>query len=153
MDTQIQNMGTDGREVREIVPLGVIGAIIGVLLGTILWVVISQVGFIAGIAGYAIVYCGMKGYHILGRKLSKGGIVIFIILSLLAIFGAEMISLAISAYTELHVSIGEAFGLIPDLMGEPELVGIVVKDLAVGYILSIWASYSSIKSVWKETGR
>ena len=32
MDTQIQNMGTDGREVREIVPLGVIGAIIGALL-------------------------------------------------------------------------------------------------------------------------
>ena len=41
--------------------------------------------------------------------------------------------------------------MIPDLLQEPELVGAVVKDLAIGYALSIWASYSSIKNIWRQT--
>ena len=66
-----------------------------------------------------------------------------------------MISLGIAAYTELGeiygLSLGDAFRMIPDLLQEPELVGAVVKDLAIGYALSIWASYSSIKNIWRQT--
>lgn len=155
MSTQMENMGSGDWERKENLPLGIIGAVIGILIGTVLWVVIGQIGFIAGIAGYAIVFCGMKGYGILGRKLSKTGIVICIILSFLAIIGAEFISLGITAYRELHeysITLGQAFSLIPAMLEEPELIGAVVKDLAVGYILSIWASWSSVKNIWSQTG-
>jgi hypothetical protein len=143
------------QERKENILSGVIGAVIGVLLGSVLWVVLGQVGFIAGIAGYAIVFCGMKGYEILGKKLSKTGIVICVILSLLAIAGAEFVSLGVILYSELRkmydmVSLGEAFGLLPEMLHEPELVGEVVKELAIGYVLAIWASYSSVKNIWKQ---
>lgn len=136
--------------------LGIIGALAGVLLGAVLWVILGQVGFIAGIAGYAIVFCGMKGYGMLGRVLSKKGIVICILLSIVAVVGAEMVSLAIIAFNELNevydITLGDAFRLLPDLMKEPELAGAVAKDLIIGYALSIWASYSSVKSIWRNTG-
>ncbi len=143
------------QEKKENILSGVIGAVVGVLLGSVLWVVLGQVGFIAGIAGYAIVFCGMKGYEILGKKLSKTGIVICVILSLLAIAGAEFVSLGVILYSELRkmydmVSLGEAFGLLPEMLHEPELVGEVVKELAIGYVLAIWASYSSVKNIWKQ---
>ena len=145
------------QEKKENVLLGIIGAVVGVLLGSVLWVVLGQVGFIAGIAGYAIVFCGMKGYGILGKRLSKLGIVICVVLSLLAILGAEFVSLGFIFYSELDkmydmVSLGDAFRLLPEVLHEPELVGEIIKELAIGYILAIWASYSSVKNIWKQMG-
>lgn len=92
MSTQMENLVTEDWEKKENLPLGLIGAVIGILLGSVLWVLIGQIGFIAGIAGYAIVFCGMKGYQLLGKKLSKTGIIICIVLSFLAIIGAEVVS-------------------------------------------------------------
>ena len=156
MSTQMENLVTEDWEKKENLPLGLIGAVIGILLGSVLWVLIGQIGFIAGIAGYAIVFCGMKGYQLLGKKLSKTGIIICIVLSFLAIIGAEVVSLGITAYRELSeyysLTLGESFPLLPELLKEPELVGAVAKDLAIGYILSIWASYSSVKNTWRQTG-
>jgi hypothetical protein len=152
----MENLVTEDWEKKENLPLGLIGAVIGILLGSVLWVLIGQIGFIAGIAGYAIVFCGMKGYQLLGKKLSKTGIIICIVLSFLAIIGAEVVSLGITAYRELSeyysLTLGESFSLLPELLKEPELVGAVAKDLAIGYILSIWASYSSVKNTWRQTG-
>ncbi|MCM1259218.1 MAG: hypothetical protein NC307_15425 [Roseburia sp.] len=156
MNTQTENMLSGDWEKKENILLGIIGAVVGILLGSVLWVLIGQIGFIAGIAGYAIVFCGMKGYEILGGKLSKAGIVLCIILSFLAIIGAEVVSLGIAAYRELgeyySITLGQAFSLLPELLKEPELIGAVAKDLAIGYILSIWASYSSVKNIWRQTG-
>ena len=156
MSTQMENLVTEDWEKKENLPLGLIGAVIGILLGSVLWVLIGQIGFIAGIAGYAIVCCGMRGYQLLGKKLSKTGIIICIVLSFLAIIGAEVVSLGITAYRELSeyysLTLGESFSLLPELLKEPELVGAVAKDLAIGYILSIWASYSSVKNTWRQTG-
>lgn len=141
---------------KENVFLGLIGAIVGVLLGSALWIVIGELGFIAGIAGFAIVFAGMKGYEILGGKLSKFGIFISVLLSLLAIVGAEFVPIAIAIYREWHemygITIGDAFGLIPEFMKEPEMVVGVAKDLIVGYLLAIWASYSNVKRAWHLAG-
>lgn len=154
--SQVMNGADAKNRKKENLPLGLIGAALGVLLGTVLWVIIGQFGFIAGIAGYAIVFCGMKGYELLGRKLSKAGIVICVLLSLLMIAGAEYISLGLVIYKELkevsslYVSLGDAFAFIPELLGESEVAAGVAKDLIVGYGLAIWASFSSVRIRWKQ---
>ncbi len=139
---------------KENVLLGLIGAIVGVLLGSVLWIVIGQIGFIAGIAGFAIVFGGMKGYELLGGRLSKAGIVICVLLSLLTIIGAEFVSIVIALYQELSklyaVTIQDVVAWIPDLMKEPEVAGGVAKDLIVGYALAIWASFANVKSAWRQ---
>lgn len=139
---------------KENIFLGLIGALLGALLGTVLWVVIGMAGFIAGIAGYAIVFCGMKGYELLGRKLSRKGIVICILLSCLMIVGAEYVSLGLTIHKELKemyfLSIGDAFALIPAFLKESEVAAGVTKDLIFGYGLAVWASFSSVKVRWKQ---
>lgn len=148
--------GSGSVQKKENLPLGIIGAILGTLVGSVLWVVLGQVGFIAGIAGYVIVFCGMKGYGILGRELSKAGIVICVILSFLMIAGAEFVSLAITIYNEMGglfaPTIWDAFGWIPEMMKESELALAVAKDLVIGYALAIWASYASVKNTWRQVG-
>lgn len=155
MNEQTDNYTAGGQPIRENVLLGIIGAVLGVLLGSALWVFLGRIGFIAGIAGYAIVFCGMKGYGLLGGHLSKGGIILCIILSFLAILAAEFVSLGITVHSELgemySLSMTDSFRLLPELLKESELISAVAKDLAFGYALSIWASYSSIKNIWRQT--
>lgn len=76
MNEQTVDLTSGVQPVRENILLGIIGAVLGVLLGAALWVFLGRIGFIAGIAGYAIVFCGMKGYELLGGHLSKGGIIL-----------------------------------------------------------------------------
>lgn len=145
---------TGGVKRKENILLGLIGAIFGVLIGTVLWILIGQAGFIAGIAGYAIVFCGMKGYELLGRNLSKAGIVICVLLSCLMIAGAEFVSLGIVIFRELGgmygLTLADSFALVPAFLQESEVAGEVAKDLVIGYGLAIWASFASVKSRWKE---
>lgn len=150
--------GAEGKPARrENLPLGLVGALLGVLLGSVLWIVIGEIGFIAGIAGYAIVFCGMKGYQILGGRISKAGIVICVLLSCLVIAGAEMVSLGLAIYQEFGemygITPGDAFRVIPEFLKEPEVADGVAKDLVVGYLLAIWASYASIRSAWQQVGK
>ncbi|MCI8313811.1 MAG: hypothetical protein HFH74_01920 [Lachnospiraceae bacterium] len=155
MNEQTVDLTSGVQPVRENILLGIIGAVLGVLLGAALWVFLGRIGFIAGIAGYAIVFCGMKGYELLGGHLSKGGIILCIILSFLAILAAEFVSLGITVHSELgemySLSMADSFRMVPELLKESELIGAVAKDLLFGYALSIWASYSSVKNIWRQT--
>lgn len=155
MSEQTVDLTSRVQPVRENILLGIIGAVLGVLLGAALWVFLGRIGFIAGIAGYAIVFCGMKGYELLGGHLSKGGIILCIILSFLAILAAEFVSLGITVHSELgemySLSMTDSFRMVPELLKESELISAVAKDLIFGYALSIWASYSSVRNIWKQT--
>lgn len=155
MSEQTVDLTSGVQPVRENILLGIIGAVLGVLLGAALWVFLGRIGFIAGIAGYAIVFCGMKGYELLGGHLSKGGIILCIILSFLAILAAEFVSLGITVHSELgemyFLSMADSFRIVPELLKESELISAVAKDLIFGYALSIWASYSSVRNIWKQT--
>lgn len=135
--------------------LGVVGAIFGALIGSLLWILIGQVGFIAGIAGYAIVYCSIKGYGMLGKFISKRGIAICVVLSLCMICVSEYVSLGITIYREIqtdyYMTILDAFKLIPHLMQDNEVKVELMKNLVIGYGLAAWASFSFVKSLWRKS--
>ena len=48
---------------------GIVGALVGSLLGVVVWIAIYHAGYIASIAGIAIIFCTLKGYEILGHSL------------------------------------------------------------------------------------
>jgi NADH:ubiquinone oxidoreductase subunit 6 (subunit J) len=79
-------------EAIESVPLGILGAIIGAVLGGILWVIVGRMGYIAGICGFAVILLAMKGYKLLGKKLSRKAMVLIIIISLAVLFAANYVS-------------------------------------------------------------
>lgn len=133
--------------------LGIFGAVIGALLGSVLWIVLGQVGFIAGIAGYAIVFCSIKGYKLLGRHVSKKGIVICVIFSMLMILAAEYVSTGIVIYQafkqDYYITVMDAMKSVPEFLKESDVRNELLKNLAVGYGLAIWASFSFVRGLWK----
>lgn len=134
--------------------LGIVGAVIGALIGSALWVLIGQVGFIAGIAGYAIVFCSVKGYKLLGKTISKKGIIICVIFSLVMILAAEYVSTGIAIYQafieDYYITIADAMKSVPEFLKESEVRNELLKNLAVGYGLAIWASFSYVKGLWRN---
>lgn len=139
---------------KDNVMLGIVGAMIGALLGSVLWILLGQVGFIAGIAGYAIVFGSVKGYRLLGRHVSRKGIVICVIFSLVMIFAAEYTSTGFAIYQafkeDYYITILDAMKSVPEFLKESEVRNELLKNLSVGYGLAVWASFSFVKNLWRN---
>lgn len=133
--------------------LGIIGALFGSLVGVGLWVLIGQIGFIAGIAGFVMLKLALSGYQKLGRSLDKKGAVICLIIAAGMILGANFLDYAVSmvrAYFQYEASfetLAYVFLNFGSLMSDMDLWRGFFLDLAIGYGLSVWSSASAIKEI------
>lgn len=129
---------------------GFIGAIIGSIPGCLLWLLLAHFGFIAGIAGYAI----MMGSIFVADKfggncMPKGGIVMCIIVTCLMIFGTNCLDYAISFYQmfiEEGVSLDftRVLTLLPYIITDSEVAGGFVMNLIIGYGLTALSCYKTV---------
>ena len=60
---------------KERILAGTLGALLFALAGGVLWYVLYQFGFLAGISGLVGVVCAIKGYSIFAKKESIKGLV------------------------------------------------------------------------------
>ena len=135
---------------QENVIAGVVGAFLLALAGGILYFVIYQFGYIAGICGLVTVVLANFGYQkFAGVKHSVKGVVISVILSVFVIFLAEFFGLAYSVYdafkTEYAISFFDAVRATPDFLVDPEILPSVLLDLGIAYVLGAVASFSTIR--------
>lgn len=131
---------------------GMIGAVIGSLVGVVVWVLIDMVGFIAGLSGVIMLLAAFKGYAFLGRKLDKFGTIFCIILSFVMIFVSVNLTLIMFYAKELGFDMVGAIGVTNILRRswtEPETLSYIVKNLLVGYALYVWAGYAHIRNALK----
>lgn len=133
---------------------GIVGGFIGALLGSIVWIIIYQMNYIAAIAGLAIAICCIKGYQLLGGKLNVTGVIITSIITILMVYFANHISLAIDIYSEFkmyyEITFFDALGSVPDFLSEPSIKGEFMKNLLIGYLLTFIGSASYIKKSYKD---
>ena len=142
--------------VKSNVVLGTIGAFIGAMLGGVIWIVIGEIGFIAGLAGFAMMFFAIKGYSGLSGRLDKKGQIISLIIALIMIFVADYTSYAIQFckyYFDGNYSINNlvtSFKNLPEYLTYADYWGSFIKDLAIGYALSIWSGFGIIRSVFAK---
>lgn len=110
----------------ENVVTGIVGALIGAAIGGASIVLLSQMGVVASLSGIILAICTMKGYELLGGRLTKKGIVISVILMLVMPYIADRIDWAIlimnQAQSEgLNWTFGESFQVIPQMI-EAEII-------------------------------
>ncbi len=135
--------------------LGIIGAIGGSLIGVILWVGISLIGFIAGVAGFAMLKFALKGYEKLSGKLDKKGAVISLLIAAFMVFFANVADYVVTlcqAFFEWDASLDTVRYVIMNfgtLMTDADCWGGFILNLMIGYALSIWASFSLIRAILK----
>lgn len=137
---------------KENIVLGILGGIVGAVIGSLLWILLDQIHFIAGIAGVAIVYSAFKGYEMLGKRISRKGVVICVVICALTIIGADLFSLTIDLYQSLSeyylISFGDAFSYIPYLLSDWDMLGRFLLNLGIGYLVAVLGSYSLVHNLW-----
>ena len=97
---------------------GIVGALLGSLLGVACIVLISQLGYVAALSGLVMAVCTLKGYELLGGKLSRAGVVISSVLMLVMTYFGDRIDWALIAMRELGLGFGMSFRVIPLLLAE-----------------------------------
>lgn len=133
---------------------GLVGAFLGALLGGGCIILLSQLGYVASLSGLILAVCTLKGYELLGGKLSTKGIIVAIILVLVTPYLADRIDWAIlvmQEWADYGVTFGEAFAVIPELVAEGAIEqGAYIKNLLMIYGFAALGAFSTLKNAFKK---
>ncbi|MBQ4575895.1 MAG: hypothetical protein IJA85_11985 [Clostridia bacterium] len=91
----------DERQIRESLPLGIVGALVGAVIGAASIVLIGQLGYVAAISGFLLAVLTVKGYELLGRKLTGRGILACVVIMVLMTWFGQRMDWAFSLYNEI----------------------------------------------------
>lgn len=131
---------------------GLVGALIGAALGAGSIVLLSQLGFVASVSSLILAVCTMKGYELLGGRLSTRGIIVSILLILVTPYIADRIDWAIVILKEIpELTFAEAFGALPMLLEEEAIeMSSYVKNLLMIYGFAALGAFGSLKTAVKK---
>ena len=131
---------------KENVLLGTIGALIGGAVALF----IARLGYVAMVAGIVLGICTIKGYEILGRKVSRKGIVISSIWMVITVFLVNQIDLAMEVVAKLGVEFAFAFRVVNQLIFSGDFPDNYFYNLAMLAVFTLVGAGVSISSVWSS---
>lgn len=137
----------------KLVP-GIVGALLGSLIGCVVYFFIWQLGYIAAIAGLITAVCAFKGYELLGGVVDKKGVFACIIVIIFAVyFGNQLVWTydAYSVYKDYGAGFFDCFRAINEIISETDLVGEYYGNLAIAYLMTILGSYRSVINAFKSS--
>ncbi len=149
-------------ERQENVLAGAVGAFLFSLAGGILWYLLYQVGFIAGITGIVGVICAFKGYEIFAKGMSKKGIIISVVMAMIVIIIAWYLCMAGVVYNDFKdaYELGEIdyeLTYVESVISawicltEPELAFYFVRDLLIGLVFCVIGIVPQVKAMAAKT--
>lgn len=133
---------------KENVLLGAVGALLGALIGGAVALFIARLGYVAMVAGIVLGICTIKGYEILGRKVSRKGIVISSIWMVITVFLVNQIDLAMEVVAKLGVEFAFAFRVVNQLIFSGDFPDNYFYNLAMLAVFTLVGAGVSISSVW-----
>ncbi len=117
--TSFQNEGFKRDSKKENLAAGIVGALLGSLLGVVCVILLSQMGYVAALSGVVMAVGVLKGYELLGGKLTRRGIVVSVIIMLIMTYVGDRLDWAISLQREVEeFNVLEMYRLIPWLLSE-----------------------------------
>ena len=145
----------------ENVLAGIVGALLFSLAGGILWFLLYQVGFLAGISGLIGVICAIKGYSLFSKKESLKGIIISIVAAVIVMVIAWYLCLAFDVFNaykdwfangeiDYTITFAEAVKGAYLYLEEPDILVAYLKDLGIGLALCIVGAFSFFSNAVKR---
>lgn len=150
--TQVQTSAVSTAELpaRENVAMGTLGALIGAVLGGASIILLSRLGYIASLSGVLIAFATLKGYELLGKGMSRKGMVICFVLMAVTPFIAYNLDLVLQCYEEwkvFGVTMGDTVSLVIELLEEDgELLGTYLKELGMLYLFMILGAFGIVRN-------
>ena len=117
---------------------GTVGALIGAELAIGLWCLIGLLGRVAVIGGVALFLGAYGGYYLLGKGMSKVGLIISTVIVLISVYVATRLNWSISLSRATDMSVSECYKMLPKLIKLAEASGSFYKDLVVGYLITFF---------------
>lgn len=146
-----QTVSAPQEEVKENVFLGFIGAFVGSLIGAVCIVLLGQFGYIASICGVVMGICALKGYTLLGKRMSVKGLVISVVLMIIMVYLSNMVSYGLAVAEVYEVDKITGISAVHMLLGEGAIEsGYYFKDLLMLYIFTALGAVPTIKDYLKR---
>lgn len=148
-DVTLASRKNDGK--RENVIGGIVGALLGSVIGVICIVIFGQMGRVAAASGIVMAVCTIKGYELLGGKLTKKGVVISCIMMIVMTFFGNNLDWAIDIAQYYEVNIISAFkGVIPLLQEGYLEAGTYYYNLVLLYVFTAVGAVPTVAGALKE---
>lgn len=137
---------------------GIVGAFLGSLVGVAMWIVVYNLGYIAGLSGAVMVICSMMAYKKFGKCLDLKGIIICVVLCIGMIYISQRLSLSIELYKEFNdygydVGFFDCYKNMFDVLDAADNKSAFWGDLGMGYALFALASTSYIVSTIRNRSK
>ncbi|MBF1110855.1 MAG: hypothetical protein HXL62_00795 [Streptococcus sp.] len=135
---------------KENVLLGAAGALLGALIGGAVALFIARLGYVAMLAGVVLGICTIKGYEILGKKLTRKGIVISSILMVITVFLVNQVDLAMEVVAQLGIEFAYAFRVVNELIFSGDFPDNYFYNLGMLAVFTLVGAWVSVSSVWSS---
>ena len=130
--------------------LGAGGTLLGALIGGAVALFIARLGYVAMAAGIVLGICTIKGYEILGRKLSRKGILISAVLMVITVFLVNQIDLAMEVVAQLGIEFAYAFRVVNELIFSGDFPDNYFYNLSMLAVFTLVGAGVSVSSVWSS---
>ena len=143
---EVQDTVQAYEERKENFLLGIVGAVIGVIIGGAVALLVARLGYVSVLAGIALGFCTIKGYEILGKKLTKKGVVVSAILMVLTVFLVNQLDYTLFLMDEYSLPFDVSWSLFNEetFKGNfPENYFLELGKLAVFTLGGAWISVQS----------
>ena len=144
------------QEKQENLALGILGALLGGILGGAAIVLFAQLERVSAVSGVVLAFCTLKGYELLGKKLSKTGILISIAVMLIMPYLADRINWAIALVQHsmdifgFQLQFGDAFKYVHDFVEEYGMQSDYRKDLSLIYAFTALGAIGVVIQAFKQ---
>ena len=130
---------------------GVVGALVGSLLGVASIILLSQMGYVAAQSGVIMAVCALKGYELLGGKLTKKGIIISVVIMIIMTYVGDRLDWGIMIARELEVDVFYGYRLVPLLLSE-EIIDATsyVGNLVLVYAFLLLGAIPTIRNAMRR---
>ncbi len=141
-------------ETRDNVVAGAVGAFLGSLIGVACIVLVNQLGYVASICGLVMEVCCLKGYALLGGRLSRRGAVISGAVILLMTYIANKLCFAVALLDALDgeggVSFFAAYQGVSVLLQDGEISRAYYGNLAMLYLFTLLGGAPVIVGAFRD---
>ena len=152
----------DVMQEKENVLAGAVGAFLFALAGGILWFLLYQFGYLAGISGLLGVVCAVKGYEVFAKKESLKGVIVAIVAAVVVLLIAWYLCLSLDVYNavkdwyaagEVDYSLTFAESVLNAhlFLADGEILVAYLKDLAVGLVLCGVGAFRYVANAVRRT--
>ena len=126
--------------------LGMVGAVIGVLIGGAVALLVARLGYVSVLAGAALGFCTIKGYEILGKKLTKKGVVVSAILMVLTVFLVNQLDYTLALMSELDLPFDMTWTLLNEATFQGDVPDNFYLNLGLLAVFTLGGAWISVQS-------